>query len=126
MNELLVSHPTKHDIGQITQAWNDSRQRKYSMHICKLHKNPPSTSPEVENSSESVQTEKDNIVKLPLVLCVVGLPARGKTCMTKKLSRYLNWSGFKSKVFNQPDYQTSFGIKSILDLDHGEFCAMEK
>ncbi|KAA0191037.1 hypothetical protein HAZT_HAZT007847 [Hyalella azteca] len=35
---------------------------------------------------------------------MVGLPARGKTYMAKKLTRYLNWVGIKTKVFNNGDY----------------------
>ncbi|KAI8914146.1 6-phosphofructo-2-kinase-domain-containing protein [Gorgonomyces haynaldii] len=31
---------------------------------------------------------------------MVGLPARGKSYICKKLSRYLNWCGFNTKVFN--------------------------
>uniref|UniRef100_A0A6A7G6N2 6-phosphofructo-2-kinase/fructose-2,6-bisphosphatase-like isoform X1 n=2 Tax=Hirondellea gigas TaxID=1518452 RepID=A0A6A7G6N2_9CRUS len=38
------------------------------------------------------------------VVVMVGLPARGKTYMAKKLTRYLNWIGIKTKVFNNGDY----------------------
>jgi shikimate kinase len=31
------------------------------------------------------------------VIALVGLPARGKTYMGKKLSRYLNWIGINTK-----------------------------
>ncbi len=30
----------------------------------------------------------------------VGLPARGKSYMVKKLSRYLTWLGYETNVFN--------------------------
>lgn len=36
---------------------------------------------------------------------MVGLPARGKTYIAKKLTRYLNWIGIKSKVFNVGEYR---------------------
>ncbi|KAF2354182.1 6-phosphofructo-2-kinase [Trinorchestia longiramus] len=38
------------------------------------------------------------------IVVMVGLPARGKTYMAKKLTRYLNWIGIKTKVFNNGDY----------------------
>ncbi|XP_007503992.1 6-phosphofructo-2-kinase/fructose-2,6-bisphosphatase 3 isoform X1 [Monodelphis domestica] len=41
----------------------------------------------------------------PTVIVMVGLPARGKTYMSKKLTRYLNWIGVPTKVFNVGDYR---------------------
>uniref|UniRef100_A0A667WPM7 6-phosphofructo-2-kinase/fructose-2,6-biphosphatase 3 n=1 Tax=Myripristis murdjan TaxID=586833 RepID=A0A667WPM7_9TELE len=38
----------------------------------------------------------------PTVIVMVGLPARGKTYMSKKLTRYLNWIGMPTKVLTQP------------------------
>lgn len=35
-----------------------------------------------------------------LCLVMVGLPARGKSYITNKLSQYLTWMGFETKVFN--------------------------
>ena len=34
---------------------------------------------------------------VPTVIVLVGLPARGKTYVAKKLGRYLNWIGIKTK-----------------------------
>nr|XP_033813874.1 6-phosphofructo-2-kinase/fructose-2,6-bisphosphatase 3 isoform X4 [Geotrypetes seraphini] len=36
---------------------------------------------------------------------MVGLPARGKTYISKKLTRYLNWVGVPTKVFNVGEYR---------------------
>ncbi|XP_033111245.1 6-phosphofructo-2-kinase/fructose-2,6-bisphosphatase 1-like isoform X2 [Anneissia japonica] len=36
---------------------------------------------------------------------MVGLPARGKTYIAKKLTRYLNWVGVITKVFNVGEYR---------------------
>lgn len=33
----------------------------------------------------------------PTVIVMVGLPARGKTYMSRKLTRYLNWIGIPTK-----------------------------
>lgn len=35
-----------------------------------------------------------------LVIVMVGLPARGKSYISKKLARYLNWLQFETRVFN--------------------------
>ena len=39
------------------------------------------------------------------LICMVGLPARGKTYIAKKLSRYLNWIGINTSVFNVGEYR---------------------
>jgi len=44
-------------------------------------------------------------VASPHVVCMVGLPASGKTYISKKLSRYLNWIGITTKVFNVGEYR---------------------
>ena len=36
---------------------------------------------------------------------MVGLPARGKTYIARKLSRYLNWLGIRNAVFNVGNYR---------------------
>ncbi|XP_056588162.1 6-phosphofructo-2-kinase/fructose-2,6-bisphosphatase isoform X2 [Triplophysa dalaica] len=41
----------------------------------------------------------------PTMIVMVGLPARGKTYMSKKLTRYLNWIGVPTKVFNVGQYR---------------------
>ena len=51
-------------------------------------------SPDIDSISELNSEE----VKLVVVLC--GLPARGKSYISKKLTRYLNWIGSTCKVFN--------------------------
>ncbi|KAJ1674719.1 6-phosphofructo-2-kinase [Spiromyces aspiralis] len=38
-----------------------------------------------------------------LVVVMVGLPARGKSYIVKKLKRYLSWLGFNTKIFNVGD-----------------------
>ncbi|CAD5123982.1 DgyrCDS12288 [Dimorphilus gyrociliatus] len=46
-----------------------------------------------------------NVAIAPCVLVMVGLPARGKTFMAKKLTRYLNWIGINTKEFNVGAYR---------------------
>jgi broad specificity phosphatase PhoE/predicted kinase len=40
-----------------------------------------------------------------LVLVMVGLPARGKTYVARKLARYLAWLGYRTQGFNVGDYR---------------------
>jgi signal recognition particle GTPase len=47
---------------------------------------------------------------------MVGLPARGKTYISKKLARYLNWIGIKTKVFNVGEYRRE-AVKSYNGKD---------
>jgi hypothetical protein len=35
-----------------------------------------------------------------IVISMVGLPARGKSYIARKVARYLNWTGLKARVFN--------------------------
>ncbi|MCA9625844.1 MAG: histidine phosphatase family protein [Myxococcales bacterium] len=39
------------------------------------------------------------------VLAMVGLPARGKSFMARKMARYLNWRGHRTRVFNVGSYR---------------------
>lgn len=41
----------------------------------------------------------------PLVLAMVGLPARGKTSIARKICRYLSWLGHPTRVFNVGSYR---------------------
>ena len=38
-----------------------------------------------------------NMAIAPCAVVMVGLPARGKTYMAKKLTRYLNWVGLDTR-----------------------------
>ncbi|XP_025108761.1 6-phosphofructo-2-kinase/fructose-2,6-bisphosphatase-like isoform X5 [Pomacea canaliculata] len=46
-----------------------------------------------------------HVVRAPTVISMVGLPARGKTYIAKKLTRYLNWIGVTTKAFNVGEYR---------------------
>lgn len=41
-------------------------------------------------------------------LAMVGLPARGKTYIARKVARYLNWLGHPTRVFNVGSYRRQF------------------
>jgi len=45
-----------------------------------------------------------------VMLCMVGLPARGKSYITKMLQRYLQWSGFPVRIFNAGNIRRQEGL----------------
>ncbi|XP_030624713.1 6-phosphofructo-2-kinase/fructose-2,6-bisphosphatase isoform X9 [Chanos chanos] len=52
----------------------------------------------------------------PTMIVMVGLPARGKTYISKKLTRYLNWIGVPTKVFNVGQYRRE-AVKSYKSFE---------
>lgn len=45
-----------------------------------------------------------------VMLCMVGLPARGKSYISKMLVRYLAWAGFPVQIFNAGNYRRNMGM----------------
>ncbi|ESL09275.1 6-phosphofructo-2-kinase/fructose-2,6-biphosphatase [Trypanosoma rangeli SC58] len=53
---------------------------------------------------------------VPLVVCMVGLPGRGKSFIAHRLSRYLNWKGVPCRVFNAGSYRRQLlGVEGTAD-----------
>jgi broad specificity phosphatase PhoE len=53
----------------------------------------------------------------PVVLAMVGLPARGKTYIARKVARYLSWLGHSTRVFNVGSYRrTHVGSRQPSDF----------
>lgn len=48
----------------------------------------------------------------PLVIAMVGLPARGKSYIVKMLMRYLKWTAFECNEFNVGSYRRKLGLAS--------------
>eukprot|EP00128_Syssomonas_multiformis_P009753 Colp12_sorted_trinity150504_noHs@15572 len=51
-------------------------------------------------TGDVVSLERKNKVGKKLIVFMVGLPARGKSFISKKLRRYLSWRGYNARVFN--------------------------
>lgn len=73
---------------------------------------------------------RDKLVKTPTVIAMVGLPARGKTYISRKLTRYLNWVGLKTKVFNVGEYRREafhdYASKEFFDPVNQQFVEIRK
>ncbi|XP_037680777.1 6-phosphofructo-2-kinase/fructose-2,6-bisphosphatase 2 isoform X5 [Choloepus didactylus] len=86
-----------------------------------------SSSSEQNNNSHEIKTpnlrtsEKkcswaSYMTNSPTLIVMIGLPARGKTYVSKKLTRYLNWIGVPTKVFNLGVYRRE-AVKSYKSYD---------
>ncbi|KAL9063949.1 MAG: hypothetical protein Q9161_009181 [Pseudevernia consocians] len=82
-----VIPPRRRDSGTSTPA---SRQRPTTLDIPGLTKS--SVSPDGRIAQRDVGSK--------LVIVMVGLPARGKSYVTKKVARYLNWLQHDTRIFN--------------------------
>lgn len=51
-----------------------------------------------------------------LIIVMVGLPARGKSYITKKLARYLNWLQLETKIFNAGERRRATGRDYVDDV----------
>jgi len=47
----------------------------------------------------------------PLVVAMVGLPARGKSYIVMMIIRYLSWSGFECRLFNVGSHRRRIGLQ---------------
>ncbi|CAK1555879.1 unnamed protein product [Leptosia nina] len=58
----------------------------------------------------------------PLLIALVGLPARGKSQLAHRLSRHLNWNGESTKVFDCSEYRRRhmalYGTHDIFRADN--------
>ncbi|CAJ0601842.1 unnamed protein product [Cylicocyclus nassatus] len=84
--------------------------------------NAVSSSPNDDTSTKRKVTHShehgfSDQVRIPNVIVMVGLPARGKTYISKKLCRYLNWIGIKTRVFNVGEYRRTEA--NAADAVHG-------
>ena len=75
----------------------------------RLMQNPIPT-PGKETTKEASWTTLG--LEQPLVVAMVGLPARGKSYIVKMIIRFLSWSGFECQVFNGGSHRRKVGFGS--------------
>eukprot|EP00755_Sulcionema_specki_P014427 Sspe_Gene.56628::Locus_31138_Transcript_1_2_Confidence_0.667_Length_1850::g.56628::m.56628/K01103/PFKFB3; 6-phosphofructo-2-kinase / fructose-2,6-biphosphatase 3&\ len=62
----------------------------------------------------------------PLAIVTVGLPGRGKSYITRRICRYLNWLGLKTSVFLMQGYRRQFAQGSEPEFfDHNNLKNVE-
>lgn len=77
-------------------------------------------SPELRRRREAGQEpkatvqQKHYLQRRKVLICMVGLPARGKSYTAMKLRTYLNWQGIVTKVFNAGQYRRTV-LKNNID-----------
>nr|XP_031363591.1 6-phosphofructo-2-kinase/fructose-2,6-bisphosphatase [Lonchura striata domestica] len=59
----------------------------------------------MEQKSPKIPACVPQFTNCPTMVILVGLPARGKTYISRKLTRYLNWIGTPTRVFNVGEYR---------------------
>ncbi|KAM3656182.1 6-phosphofructo-2-kinase/fructose-2,6-bisphosphatase 1 isoform 1-T1 [Ammospiza maritima maritima] len=59
----------------------------------------------MEEKSPKIPACVPQFTNVPTMVILVGLPARGKTYISRKLTRYLNWIGTPTRVFNVGEYR---------------------
>ncbi|XP_065072098.1 6-phosphofructo-2-kinase/fructose-2,6-bisphosphatase 2-like isoform X1 [Rhopilema esculentum] len=87
------------------------------------------------NDSCTYPAVKPKFVNAPTLIIMVGLPARGKTYIAKKLCRYLNWIGISCRVYNVGAYRRKavgtdrmhdfFRVDNVEALEIRKKCALE-
>ena len=66
----------------------------------------------IETPTTNLETWTSLGLEQPMVIAMVGLPARGKSYIVKMIIRYLKWTGFECEVFNVGSYRRKIGHQS--------------
>ncbi|KAG2225967.1 hypothetical protein INT45_002433 [Circinella minor] len=96
-----------HTLDQPTQWLQLSPEISYNhnyspleMALSRQHRGSGFDVPGAVHSVTTPRLDKEMQGDAKLVIIMVGLPARGKSYIVKKLRRYLNWLQYETKVFN--------------------------
>jgi len=89
------------------QLWNHTRFRSLSKDESgRLRKGTIKEEDYIyRNDSRAFPAGRPHFVNVSHCIFMVGLPARGKTYIASKLSRYFNWRGIPTKVFSVGEYR---------------------
>eukprot|EP00602_Paraphysomonas_sp_CaronLab_P006027 CAMPEP_0185017656 /NCGR_PEP_ID=MMETSP1103-20130426/575_1 /TAXON_ID=36769 /ORGANISM="Paraphysomonas bandaiensis, Strain Caron Lab Isolate" /LENGTH=468 /DNA_ID=CAMNT_0027547167 /DNA_START=206 /DNA_END=1612 /DNA_ORIENTATION=- len=92
-----------------------SRRRSFVKKYSILEEEDSQASVDIPESEDNSNIGTWNAIGLqrPLVIAMVGLPARGKSYIVKMIIRYLRWIGFESEVFNVGSYRRLHGKAGI-------------
>ena len=96
----------------ISQALNEKKPVKKtpSKKFKVVQDNISSTTLEVKSRFTESSDWNSLGLERPMVIAMVGLPARGKSYLVKMIQRYLNWTGYDCEVFNVGKYRRKRGL----------------
>ncbi|KAI8359189.1 6-phosphofructo-2-kinase-domain-containing protein [Blakeslea trispora] len=100
-NDTQVAHASKLNPPKAIPSWLQAQHTKDS--TTKSSNIRHSIGLDVPGAVHTIRTPKlkpERQLDSKLVVIMVGLPARGKSYIVKKLRRYLNWLQYETKVFN--------------------------
>ncbi|XP_045773112.1 6-phosphofructo-2-kinase/fructose-2,6-bisphosphatase isoform X2 [Maniola jurtina] len=115
---------------------NNCDNKSHELNLCTSVMSPetqrllPPVTETIMTKPFPIRGERANYVNIPHVIAMVGLPARGKTYIAKKLSRYLNWIGINTRVFNLGEYRrhatTAYTSHEFFRADNKEAMAIRQ
>ena len=97
---------------------DDDVETKRRRRLRNLRNENASRSQDMDELAESMHSKTSTAawhalgLEQPLVIATVGLPARGKSFISKMIIRYLKWTGFECEVFNVGSYRRKIGLQS--------------
>eukprot|EP00754_Rhynchopus_humris_P012335 Rhum_TRINITY_DN14282_c33_g1::Rhum_TRINITY_DN14282_c33_g1_i1::g.79177::m.79177 len=94
--DAAAPHPLNQTLDhRVSEEELSSRKLRVADQMKRLSRN-------VSESSARAVAQRD---RQPLLICMVGVPARGKTYASRRIMRYLAWLGVKCQVFNVAIYR---------------------
>lgn len=103
-----VTHPTRTS-SQKSGSPRRKKQRR-SFHVELDDASSHGTLEETDRKDDEREVWTALGLEQPLVIAMVGLPARGKSYIVKMIIRYLKWIGFECDVFNVGSYRRKIGL----------------
>eukprot|EP00429_Kryptoperidinium_foliaceum_P024126 CAMPEP_0176143664 /NCGR_PEP_ID=MMETSP0120_2-20121206/73128_1 /TAXON_ID=160619 /ORGANISM="Kryptoperidinium foliaceum, Strain CCMP 1326" /LENGTH=672 /DNA_ID=CAMNT_0017479989 /DNA_START=11 /DNA_END=2029 /DNA_ORIENTATION=+ len=103
-----------------TQAEN---KKYYAQGSAELAKETPVMMKRLEKrrrwtSTNAMTLQKDSLVAERLLIVLVGLPARGKSFISRKLQNYMLWRGNRCRIFNVGKYRRAAATSSSAKPQH--------
>ena len=102
----------------LSSRFQKEKKRKDSQITLRKEENILTYEYRYREDSQAFPAGRPHFVNVPHCIFMVGLPARGKTYIASKLSRYFNWRGIPTKVFSVGEYRRK---AAGMDLKHDFF-----
>lgn len=110
LRDLLPECETEEDLESLLQKAGSSLTLRTARLMMSRHKVEEVFSVPVQERSKHIFGLGRYAQHNRVMLCMVGLPARGKSYITKMLRRYLQWLGFPVKAINAGELRRQKGM----------------